>query len=74
MTRTEKIKALAAIRDGHGTIAPLMDTVCEFWETSDKQPDIFINVATGQRLTKADFNKRQEARPYLIIFLYHSCK
>ncbi len=67
MTRSDKIKALQAIQDGRGTIAPLMGTVWEFWTA--KKPDIFINELTGQSLTTTQLNERKHARPYLIFFV-----
>jgi len=71
MTRTDKIKALQAIQDGRGNIAPLMGTVWEYWEASDKKPDIFTNEVTGQSLTASQLNERKRARPYLNFFVAH---
>jgi hypothetical protein len=69
MTRAEKIQALAAIQSGRGNIASLMDTVWEYWEASDKKPDLYVNEVTGQSLTASQLEVRGQARPYLKFFI-----
>ena len=68
MTRTEKIKALQAMKDGRGTIASLLGFVVELWTGTNKEPGILVNEATGQRLTAPQLMERKHARPYLTIF------
>jgi hypothetical protein len=60
--------ALAAIQSGRGTIESLMGFVVELWAGTNKEPDIFTNEETGQRLTASQLQARQQARPYLTIF------
>jgi hypothetical protein len=68
MKRTEKIKVLQAIQSGRGNIASLMGNVWEIWTGTNKEPGIFTNEVTGQKLTASQLWERKQARPYLNTF------
>jgi hypothetical protein len=68
MKRSEKIQALAAIQSGRGTIASLMGQVWEFWTGSNREPGIFTNEITLEKLTASQLKERKQARAYLNIF------